>query len=174
MTRARGNLLIAQSGGATAVINASLVGAVRAALAEDDVAGIYGALRGIEGVLRRDLVDLRAQPPATWEALLETPSAALGSCRYHLREGDPERVLDALRALNVRYFRYIGGNDSADTAHRVARAAAAAEYDLRVICVPKTIDNDLPDTDHCPGYGSAARFLALATMDSALCTQSMP
>jgi ATP-dependent phosphofructokinase / diphosphate-dependent phosphofructokinase len=174
MTRARGNLLVGQSGGATAVINASLVGVVRAALAEDAVGDIYGARHGIEGLLARDVVDLRAQPAAVWDALLRTPSAALGSCRYRLREGDADRALAILRALDVRYFLYIGGNDSADTALQLAAAADAAGYELAVICVPKTIDNDLPDTDHCPGYGSAARFLALATIDSALCTAAMP
>ncbi len=174
MAQAKGNLVLGQSGGATAVINASLVGAVRAALAEDAVGDIFGARYGIEGVLNGDLLDLRAQPESLWERLLHTPSAALGSCRYRLRDGDAERALATLRRLNVRYFLYIGGNDSADTALRLAMAAEAAHYDLRVICIPKTIDNDLPDTDHCPGYGSAARFLALATMDSALCTESMP
>lgn len=178
MVRSRGHLVIGQSGGATAVINASLVGAVRAALTEADaieaIDGIYGARFGIEGVLTRDLLDLRQEPESTWETLLHTPSAALGSCRYHLGAGDVERALANLRALGVRYFLYIGGNDSADTAHKLAGAAAAAGDDLRVICVPKTIDNDLPDTDHCPGYGSAARFLALATRDSALCTEAIP
>jgi ATP-dependent phosphofructokinase / diphosphate-dependent phosphofructokinase len=173
-TSQRGHLLIGQSGGATAVINASLVGAVREALASDAVDGIYGGRHGIEGVLQRDLVDLRREPAGVWDGLLTTPSAALGSCRYHLQPGDPERALDALRGLGVRYFLYIGGNDSADTAHRIALTAQAADYDLRVICVPKTIDNDLPATDHCPGYGSAARFIALATMDSALCTEAIP
>lgn len=169
-----GHLLIGQSGGATAVINASLVGAVHEALAADDIVGIYGARHGIEGVLRQDFVDLRQESDATWSGLLTTPSAALGSCRYRLQPEDPERALAILRELGVRHFVYIGGNDSADTAHRIARAASAADYDLRVICVPKTIDNDLPATDHCPGYGSAARFIALATMDSALCTEAIP
>jgi 6-phosphofructokinase len=170
----RGHLLIGQSGGATAVINASLAGAVRAALSTDAIDGIYGARYGIRGVLDGDLLDLRRQPVATWERLARTPSAALGSCRYRLRDGDAERAVERLRALGVRYFLYIGGNDSADTALRLAAAARAMAYDLGVICVPKTIDNDLPETDHCPGYGSAARFIALATMDSALCTTSMP
>lgn len=156
------------------MINASLVGAVRAALAEDAIDGIYGALHGIEGVLGRDLIDLRQEPADTWDALLQTPSAALGSCRYRLREGDAERAVAILRELGVHYFLYIGGNDSADTAHQLALAAHEMSYDLRVICVPKTIDNDLPDTDHCPGYGSAARFIAQATIDSSLCTEAMP
>jgi ATP-dependent phosphofructokinase / diphosphate-dependent phosphofructokinase len=170
----RGHLVIGQSGGATAVINASLVGAFHEALASDAVDGIWGARHGIEGVLKQDLLDLRAEPEATWQGLLTTPSAALGSCRYRLQPEDPERALAILRRLGVRYFLYIGGNDSADTAHRIALAAQSAGYDLRVLCVPKTIDNDLPLTDHCPGYGSAARFLALATMDSALCTEAIP
>jgi ATP-dependent phosphofructokinase / diphosphate-dependent phosphofructokinase len=138
------------------------------------VDGIYGARHGIEGVLRRNLMDLRAETPATWDALLTTPSAALGSCRYKLRPEDPERALAVLRALEVRHLLYIGGNDSADTTHRIALAAQSAGYDLNVICVPKTIDNDLPLTDHCPGYGSAARFIAQAVMDSALCTAAIP
>ncbi len=169
-----GNLLIGQSGGATAVINASLAGAVQEALRSDQIDGSYGALHGIEGVLTRQIIDLRQESDATWSRVLATPSAALGSCRYKLQPDDPARALEVLRALDVRYFLYIGGNDSADTAHRLALAARDADYDLRVIAIPKTIDNDLPITDHCPGYGSAARFIALATMDSALCTEAIP
>jgi 6-phosphofructokinase len=174
MARVGSNLVIGQSGGPTAVINASLVGAAREAMATGEIGGIFGARYGIEGVLNGDLIDLRAQPEDLSETLARTPSAALGSCRYRLRAGDAERALGVLRRYDVRYFLYIGGNDSADTALQLASAAEAASYDLRVLCIPKTIDNDLPDTDHCPGYGSAARFLALATMDSALCTASMP
>ena len=166
--------MIGQSGGATAVINASLVGAVRAALQTPEIDGIYGARYGIRGILGHDLLDLRREPPSTWDALLQTPSAALGSCRYRMRVGEAERAVEALRSLGVRYFLYIGGNDSADTALQMAQAAAAINYDLRILAIPKTIDNDLPETDHCPGYGSAARFIALATQDSALCTVSMP
>ncbi|HEU5370710.1 MAG TPA: 6-phosphofructokinase [Ktedonobacterales bacterium] len=170
----KSNLLIGQSGGATAVINASLAGAVQEALRADEIDGIYGALHGIEGVLKRQIIDLRRESDETWSRVLATPSAALGSCRYKLQPEDPPRALEVLRALDVRYFLYIGGNDSADTAHRLALAAREADYDLRVIAIPKTIDNDLPITDHCPGYGSAARFIALATMDSALCTEAIP
>ena len=171
----RGNLLVGQSGGATAVINASLAGVIDAALAADDGIGeLFGARYGIRGVLDRDIVDLRSLPRRSVEALRYTPSAALGSCRFRLAEDDAARAVEVLRELNVRYFLYIGGNDSADTALKLADAVRAADYDLRVVCVPKTIDNDLPDTDHCPGYGSAARFLALATMDSTLCTAAMP
>jgi len=169
-----GNLIIGQSGGATAVINASLVGAIEAAMADTRIAGIYGMRYGIEGMLKDELVDLRRQPAGTWSRLLHTPSAALGSCRYKLQEGDPERAIELLRRYNIHYLLYIGGNDSADTAHRLALAAQEQGYELQAISIPKTIDNDLPFTDHCPGYGSAARFIALATMDSSMNTKSIP
>lgn len=168
------NLIIGQSGGATAVINASLVGAVEEALADGRIGGMYGMLHGIEGLLKEDLVDLRLQPADVWPRLLNTPSAALGSCRYKLQTDDPGRIIELLRRYNIRYLLYIGGNDSADTAHRLALAAQEVGYDLSTISVPKTIDNDLPFTDHCPGYGSAARFIALATMDSAMNTLAIP
>ncbi len=169
-----GNLLIGQSGGATAVINASLVGAVETALQDVHIDGIYGMRHGIEGLLNEDLIDLRRQPSSIWAQLLHTPSAALGSCRYKLQEHDPEQAIEILRRYNIRYMLYIGGNDSADTAHRIAQAAQHLRYNLSVISIPKTIDNDLPFTDHCPGYGSAARFLAQATQDSTMNTLSIP
>jgi 6-phosphofructokinase len=168
------NLIIGQSGGATAVINASLVGAVEAALASERIEGIYGMWYGIEGLLKEDLVDLRRQPADIWQRLMYTPSAALGTTRYKLNEGEPERVVDILRRHDICALLYIGGNDSADTTHRIAQAARQAGYDLLAISIPKTIDNDLPLTDHCPGYGSAARFIAQATMDSAMNTKSIP
>jgi 6-phosphofructokinase 1 len=170
----KGNLIIGQSGGATAVINASLVGAVDAALQDARIQGVYGMLHGIEGLLKEQIVDLRQQSPRLWQQLLHTPSAALGSCRYKLRDDDLPHVIDILRRYEIRYFLYIGGNDSADTAHRLAAAARAEQYELYTISVPKTIDNDLPFTDHCPGYGSAARFLTQATLDSTMNTLSMP
>src|SRR6266699_5510219 len=138
------------------------------------IAGIYGMRYGIEGLLKDELIDLRKQPTGRWSRLLHTPSAALGSCRYKLQEGDPERAIELLRRYDVHYLLYIGGNDSADTAHRLALAAQGMGYELQAISIPKTIDNDLPFTDHCPGYGSAARFIALATMDSSLNTASIP
>src|SRR5579863_6904342 len=172
--KTRANLIIGQSGGATAVINASFVGAFEEALKNEYIGGIYGMLHGIEGLLKEDIIDLRQQPADLWSRLINTPSAALGSCRYKLQEGDPERALDILRSYNIHYVIYIGGNDSADTAHQLALAARHAGYELQAISVPKTIDNDLPFTDHCPGYGSAARFIALATMDSTMNTVSIP
>jgi 6-phosphofructokinase len=167
-------LIIGQSGGATAVINATLVGAFEAAQAEERIDGIYGMLNGVEGLLKEDIVDLRQEAPSVWTQLLYTPSAALGTCRYKLTDEDPERVITILRKYDIHLLLYIGGNDSADTAHRLALAAQQMNYELWAISVPKTIDNDLPFTDHCPGYGSAARFLALATRDSAMNTVSIP
>ena len=168
------HVVIGQSGGATAVINASLVGAIRAAKELAEVDGIYGARFGIQGVLEKQVLDLRRLAPEVLEALRSTPSAALGSCRYRLQEGEARVAVANLESLGAGYFIYIGGNDSADTGHQIAEAARDMGSSLRVIGVPKTIDNDLPDTDHCPGYGSAARFLALAVTDSALCTEAMP
>ncbi|GAC1300062.1 MAG: 6-phosphofructokinase [Ktedonobacteraceae bacterium] len=168
------NLIIGQSGGATAVINASLVGAFEAALKDTRIDGIFGMIHGIEGLLKEDIIDLQQQPADLWPRLLATPSAALGSCRYKLQEEDPERVIAILRRYDIRYLLYIGGNDSADTAHRLAQYAQQVGYDLQTISVPKTIDNDLPFTDHCPGYGSAARFIAMATIDSTMNTISIP
>ncbi len=169
-----GNLIIGQSGGATAVINATLVGAVEAALADTRIGQVYGMWHGIEGLLKEDIIDLGQQPTAIWSELMHTPSAALGSCRYKLQEHDLERVIEIFRRYDIHALLYIGGNDSADTTHRIAQAAQAAGYELRAISLPKTIDNDLPLTDHCPGYGSAARFIAIATMDSTMNTLSMP
>lgn len=174
MPKTHNNLIIGQSGGATAVINASLVGAVKAALKDAHIGEIYGMHHGIEGLLKEDLINLRQQPADLWQRICITPSAALGSCRYKLLDDDPERVIALLRKYDIHYLLYIGGNDSADTAHRLAQAALYKGYDLQTISVPKTIDNDLPFTDHSPGYGSAARFIALATMDSSLNTASIP
>ncbi|HEY0753635.1 MAG TPA: 6-phosphofructokinase [Ktedonobacteraceae bacterium] len=169
-----GNIIIGQSGGATAVINASLVGAVEAALRDTRINDIYGMRHGIQGLLREDIIDLRQQPAHIWSELMYTPSAALGTCRYKLQEHDLERVIALFRQHDIHTLLYIGGNDSADTTHQIAETAGALGYELQALSIPKTIDNDLPLTDHCPGYGSAARFIALATMDSAMNTLSIP
>ena len=156
------------------MVNRSLVGIVRAALAaREQVGRIVGLRHGIEGLLAEEYVDLRGQSPGFLEALADTPSSILGSCRYHLADDDLERALVALRKLDAGSFLYIGGNDSADTTHRLAEAARASGYDLACIGVPKTVDNDLVEMDHCPGYGSAARFLALATMETSRDTEAM-
>jgi len=170
MSALRGNLVVGQSGGPTAVINASLAGVVQAALRHDAIDGIYGMRHGIAGLLREELVDLRRESAETIERLRHTPSAALGSCRHKLSAVDYERALRVLRAHSVRYFIYIGGNDSADTSHRLAELAAREDYELRVIGVPKTVDNDLVETDHCPGHPSVARWLAVSVRDAGLDT----
>lgn len=169
-----GNIIIGQSGGATAVINASLVGAVEAALRDTRIQNIYGMWHGIQGLLQEDIIDLRQQPAHIWSELLYTPSAALGSCRYKLKNDELEQIIAIFRRYDIHTLLYIGGNDSADTTHRIAHAAQTLGYELQALSLPKTIDNDLPLTDHCPGYGSAARFIALATMDSTMNTLSMP
>ncbi|OIO60458.1 MAG: 6-phosphofructokinase [Verrucomicrobia bacterium CG1_02_43_26] len=156
-----GNVLVAQSGGPTSVINASLAGVISEALNYDCVEEIYGGLNGIEGILNEDLIDLAEESQQTIRALRYTPGSALGSCRYKIKKSqDLDRVLDVFEAHNIRYFFYIGGNDSQDTAHQIDELAKARGYALRVIGIPKTIDNDLPITDHCPGYGSVIKYIA--------------
>lgn len=162
----KGNCVIAQSGGPTAVINNSLLGAVEAAYRSEAIGEIYGARNGIMGILAENFIDLRRQSPSTIKGLKFTPGAALGSCRYQLKkQEDFEKLLDVFRKYNIRYFFYIGGNDSMDTAYKVNKLAQEEGYDLRVIGIPKTIDNDLPMTDHAPGYGSAAKYLATIVME---------
>jgi ATP-dependent phosphofructokinase / diphosphate-dependent phosphofructokinase len=166
-------LIVGQSGGATAAINSSLVGVIREARAQG-IRRIYGMRYGVRGLLSGDLVDLSSLPNDVLPALQQTPSAALGACRYHLTDADVMQAMSTLREHGIHYMVYIGGNDSADTSHRLAQASLSGDYDLRVIAVPKTIDNDLPVTDHCPGYGSAARYIAIATLETTLDTKAMP
>ncbi len=173
MERLKGNLVVGQSGGPTAVINNSLVGVVREAMRHDCIEGIYGARWGIRGVLDEILMDLQRESGSVLEGLRYTPAAALGSVRYKLKESDYARMLEVFRAHNIRYFFYIGGNDSMNTAHRVHQFAAAEGYPLRAIGIPKTVDNDLAITDHCPGYPSAARFVATAIRDTGRDTEAM-
>jgi len=167
------NLLVAQSGGPTAAVNSSVCGIIVEAMQTGKVAGIYGAINGILGVLNEELVDLRQEDPTTILNLRKTPSAALGSCRYKLSERDYTKLMEVFAAHNISYFLYAGGNDSMDTAHKVAQLAAERNYDLHVMGVPKTVDNDLMVTDHCPGYGSVARFNAIAVRDSGLDTEAI-
>lgn len=166
-------LIVGQSGGATAVINSSLVGVLREAKAQG-IRRVYGMRYGIRGLLSGDLVDLSNLPLDVLPTLQQTPSAALGSCRYHLTDADIPLALTTLQEHDINYMVYIGGNDSADTSHRLAMAARERGLELHVIAVPKTIDNDLPITDHCPGYGSAARYIAVATLETTLDTRAMP
>jgi len=162
----KGKLVVAQSGGPTAVINASLVGILREASRHAQFSSIYGLMHGIEGALNEELIDLEQESQETMRRLAYTPASILGSCRHKLSDADYERILTVFRAHDLRYFAYIGGNDSMDTCHRISALAASTGYELRVMGVPKTIDNDLALTDHTPGYGSAARFVALATRDA--------
>src|SRR5437899_5336074 len=171
-----GNLLVAQSGGPTAVINASLAGVVQEAGKHQCIEEIYGGLNGILGILNEELVDLNEEKARTIEGLKHTPAAALGTCRYKIdfknkperAALDMERIFQVLVAHNIRYFFYAGGNDSQDTAHKIHQRALERAYDLRIIGVPKTIDNDLPHTDHCPGYGSVIKYAATTIMEIAL------
>ncbi len=167
--RLRGNAVVAQSGGPTAVINSSVSGVVQEWLKNEPPGLIYGALFGIRGVLEEHLADLSRQPRHIIEGLRYTPGAALGSCRYKLsQEEDFARLLEAFKKHDIRYFFYIGGNDSMDTADKINRLAGKIGYEIRVIGIPKTIDNDLPHTDHTPGYGSAAKFLAATVLETGL------
>ncbi|MGN0854758.1 MAG: 6-phosphofructokinase [Kiritimatiellia bacterium] len=156
------NMVIAQSGGPSMVINQSLVGAVLEARGSARIGKILGARHGILGILGNDYIDLRKPSVKKLEAIAETPSSALGSCRRKPDADDCKAIFEEFRKLNVGYFFYIGGNDSADAARIVAEEAEAADYPLVVYHVPKTIDNDLRSCDHTPGFGSAARFVASA------------
>ena len=157
-------LLVGQSGGPTPVINASLAGLI--AGARGRFARILGLRHGIEGALAGEVVDLTGLTDSDLEALRHTPAAALGSCRHKLGDGDAATVLALLQRENVRAFAYIGGNDSMDTCARLERHARTDGWPLAVYGVPKTIDNDLVGTDHCPGYGSAARYWAISTQEA--------
>src|SRR2546430_632732 len=177
-----GNLLVAQSGGPTAVINASVAGVIQeAGRYPDQVREIYGGLNGIRGILNEDLIDLQEEKRQTIEGLKHTPAAALGTCRYKIdfkkkpkhAARDMERLFQVFQAHNIRFFLYVGGNDSQDTAHKIHEQALARGYGLRVIGVPKTIDNDLPHTDHCPGYGSVIKYNATTVMEIAADVGSM-
>jgi 6-phosphofructokinase 1 len=158
------NMVIAQSGGPSMVINQSLVGAVLEARKSPKIGKILGAKHGILGILGNDYVDLRKPSAKKLEAVADTPSSALGSCRRKPDASDCRAIFEAFRKLDVGYFFYIGGNDSADAARIVAEEAEKEGYPLVVYHIPKTIDNDLRSCDHTPGYGSAARFVASAIM----------
>ncbi|HET7447632.1 MAG TPA: diphosphate--fructose-6-phosphate 1-phosphotransferase [Methyloceanibacter sp.] len=177
---ATGNAVIGQSGGPTAVINQSLAGVVeglRAGLvASGKVKRIFGTRHGVRGLVKPGadgLLDLTAIDKSKLEAVARAPSAALGSTRDKPDEAYCEKILDGCQRNDIRYFFYIGGNDSADTCRIVSEKAAAAGYELRCFHVPKTIDNDLLDNDHTPGFPSAARYVALALMGDALDNASL-
>ncbi len=170
----RGKLLIAQGGGPTAVINQSLVGAVLAAGERDPTLRIYGARHGVRGIVNEDFVELTNEPRENLEAVAATPSSALGSTRDKPDLKYCQEIFRALKAHGIGTFLYIGGNDSADTVRIVSEEAKAADYPLRAIHVPKTIDNDLVGNDHTPGYPSAAKFVACAFAGADLDNASLP
>ena len=169
-----GNVLVGQSGGPTAVINASLAGVVSEALNHECIEEVYGALNGVLGILQEDLIDLAAESQQAIRGLRYTPGAALGTVRYKLKkQQDFERVLEVFKAHNIRYFFYAGGNDSQDTADKISKLAQQQGYALRVIGVPKTIDNDLVVTDHCPGYGSVIKYISTTIREIACDNSAM-
>ena len=165
-----GACIFGQSGGPTAVINASAYGVIRTALQSEDITEVYAAANGIVGVLEDKLYDMGQEDPYELSLLLNTPSSELGSCRYKMKDPeeddtDYKRILEVFKKHNVRYFFYNGGNDSMDTCNKVSRYMESVGYDCRVMGVPNTIDNDLYGTDHCPGFGSAARYIATSCME---------
>jgi 6-phosphofructokinase 1 len=170
----RGKLVIAQGGGPTAVINQSLVGAIREAQRFPQIERIYGARHGVRGIVDEDFVDLSRETRVNLEAIAATPSSALGSTRDKPDLAYCRNIIASLKAHGVAWFLYIGGNDTADTVRIVSEEAAKDGYDLRAIHIPKTIDNDLMENDHTPGFPSAARFVAQAFMGADLDNRALP
>ncbi len=165
-----GAAVIGQSGGPSSVINASAYGVIKTALESDCITAVYGAHHGIVGVLNDRLMDMSKEDPKELELLPYTPSSALGSCRYKIADPDVDdtdykRILEVFKKHNVRYFFYNGGNDSMDTCNKISRYMKKVGYECRVFGVPKTIDNDLYGTDHCPGFASAAKYIATSVME---------
>ncbi|MBQ8141342.1 MAG: 6-phosphofructokinase [Clostridia bacterium] len=172
MKKLRGNAIVGQSGGPTAAINATLAGVIRGAFADECIVKLYGMLNGIEGILRENLVCLNDRFASEEEIsrLEHTPAAALGSCRKKMPDISTgldtyEKILEVFQKHDIRYFFYIGGNDSMDTVAKLSAFFANRGYDIRIIGVPKTIDNDLVLTDHTPGYGTAAKYIAVTTQE---------
>ena len=166
------NLLYFQSGGPTSVINTSLYGVIKEAKKHPEIGGIYGSLYGVEGVMNDNLIDLRKESEETIELLQQTPGAILGTTRYKLRSDlshpDYQKILATLKKHNIGYLMVNGGNDSMDTCHKLSKLVKEANYDCNVIGIPKTIDNDLANTDHCLGFPSAAKFVLQTLQDVAI------
>ena len=170
MKNLKGRCIFAQSGGPTTVINASIAGGLLEALENESVTGVLCAHHGIKGVLDEDFFDISLEDKAELEALKHTPASAFGSVRYKLKnpaedDSDYRRILEVFKKYDVRYFFYNGGNDSMDTCDKISKYMQKSGYDMNVIGIPKTIDNDLCGTDHCPGYGSAAKYIANSIME---------
>ena len=170
MSELKGACIVGQSGGPTSVINASVYGVIDTALKNPNITRVLGAEHGIKGVLNDRLFDMAEEDPAELELLKYTPSSALGSCRYKMKDPDVDdtdykRILEIFKKYDVRYFFYNGGNDSMDTCNKISKYMQKVGYECRVMGVPKTIDNDLFGTDHCPGYASAAKYIATSCME---------
>lgn len=166
----KGTCIVAQSGGPSAVINSSICGAIETALNTECITKVYGALNGIQGVLDEKLCDMSKEDPKEIRLLKTTPSSALGSCRVKLPDHKVDdskykRILEVFKKYDVRYFFYNGGNDSMDTCMKVSAYMESVGYDCRIMGIPKTIDNDLALTDHCPGFASAAKYIATSIME---------
>lgn len=170
MSKLVGAAIFGQSGGPTSVINASAAGVIQEALKQECITAVYGMAHGIKGLLNEMFYDMSKEDPYELDLLKTTPSSALGSVRYKLKhfeedETDYKRILEVFKKYDIRYFFYNGGNDSMDTCNKVSKYMQKVGYECRVMGVPKTIDNDLWGTDHCPGYGSAAKYIATSTME---------
>ena len=170
MSELKGAMIIGQSGGPSSVINASCYGAIKAGLDSDCITKVYGAANGIVGVLEDKLYIMDEEDPEELALMKYTPSSALGSCRYKIADPDVDdtdykRILEIFKKYDVRYFFYNGGNDSMDTCNKISKFMLKNGYECRVMGIPKTIDNDLAGTDHCPGYASAAKYIATSLME---------
>ncbi|NLI58161.1 MAG: 6-phosphofructokinase [Clostridium sp.] len=170
MSKLTGACIFGQSGGPTSVINASASGVIQEALKQDCITEVYGAAHGIRGILEENFYDMSKEDKYELDLLKTTPSSALGSVRYKLADADEDdtdykRLLEVFKKYNIRYFFYNGGNDSMDTCNKISKYMQKVGYECRVMGVPKTIDNDLWATDHCPGYGSAAKYVATSIME---------
>lgn len=170
MTNLKGACIIGQSGGPTSVINASAYGAIKTALEAECITKVYGAVNGIKGVLDEVFYDLNEEDAKELELLLYTPSSVLGSCRYKLSDPDVDdtdykRILEVFKKYDIRYFFYNGGNDSMDTCNKISKFMVKSGWECRIMGIPKTIDNDLYGTDYCPGFPSAAKFVATTCME---------
>jgi 6-phosphofructokinase 1 len=170
----RANAVVAQSGGPTAVINASLVGVIEEANKHPEIEDLYGSLHAVVGMANDQFIDLKKVSADELEKVAASPCSALGSSRDKPDEEYCSRILEVFRKRNIRYFFYIGGNDSANTAHIVNRMADDIDFDIRAFHIPKTVDNDLLVTDHCPGFGTAAKFEACALMGDDLDNRTLP
>ena len=168
------NAIVSQSGGPTGVINASLVGVIEQAQKSTDIDKIYGAVHAVAGIVKEDFVDLTNIDAVTLDLIADSPSSALGSSRDKPDAAYCEKILEVFKKRDISYFFYIGGNDSANTCHIINNMAVKSGFDLKAFHVPKTVDNDLRVTDHCPGYGTAARFVACAVMGDDLDNRALP